>query len=332
MIDLTTSYMGLKLKNPIIASSSGLTNSLKDIIDLEANGASAVVLKSLFEEEIIMEAEENLTKMHASGFIYPETMDYFDFDEMDDPVANFLKLISDAKKAVKIPIIPSINCVTAEKWPDFAKRIQDAGADGLELNIFSLPSDLNRTSEENDKVYFDVIKKVTSLVSIPVAVKIGPYNASLASFIKRLSETPVKAIVLFNRFYSPDFDIYKFDFTPSNVFSNSAELALPLRWTAIMSGRVSCDIAASTGIHDGNAVVKVLLAGASAVQVASTLYRNGFGQIQVMLKQLNIWMEEMSYTSINDFKGKMSQEKSHNPAAFERVQFMKFFREMERPS
>jgi dihydroorotate dehydrogenase (fumarate) len=332
MIDLTTSYMGLKLKNPIIASSSGLTNSLQDIIDLEANGASAVVLKSLFEEEIIMEAEENLTKMHSSGFIYPETMDYFDYDEMDDPVANFLKLITDAKKAVKIPIIPSINCVTAEKWPDFAKRIQDAGADGLELNIFSLPSDINRTSEENEKVYFDVIKKVTSLVSIPVAVKISPYNASLARFIKRLSETPVKAIVLFNRFYSPDFDIYNFEFTSSNVFSNSAELSLPLRWTAIMSNRVSSDIAASTGVNDGNAVVKVLLAGASAAQVASTLYRNGFGQIQVMLKQLNTWMEEMGYSSISDFKGKMSQEKSHNPAAFERVQFMKFFREMGRLS
>lgn len=331
MIDLSTNYMGLKLKNPIIAASSGLTNSLQDIIDLEKNGAAAVVLKSLFEEEIIMEAEDNLNKMHASGFIYPETMDYFDYDEMDDPVSNFLKLISDAKRAVKIPIIPSINCVTAEKWPDFAKKIQDAGADALELNIFVLPTDLSRTSEEDEKVYFDAIEKVTKLVSIPVAVKISYYNASLASFIKRLSETPIKAVVLFNRFYNPDFDILNFEFTSSNVLSNSAELALPLRWTAIMSERVSCDIAASTGIHDGNAVVKVLLAGASAAQVASTLYRNGFKQIQLMLNQINVWMEEKNYTSIADFKGKMSQAKSYNPAAFERVQFMKFFREKERP-
>lgn len=330
MIDLSTSYMGLKLKNPIIAASSGLTNSLQDIIDLEANGAAAVVIKSLFEEEIIMETQDNLNRMHASGFIYPETMEYFDFDEMDDPVANFLKLISDAKKAVKIPIIPSINCVTADKWPDFAKRIQDAGADALELNIFALPTDLNRSSDENEKVYFDVIQKVTSIVSIPVAVKISPYNASLASFINRLSETPIKGIVLFNRFYSPDFDIHNFEFTSSNVFSNSAELALPLRWTAIMSERVSCDIAASTGVHDGNAVVKVLLAGASAAQIASTLYRNGFKQIQVMLNQINLWMEEKNFNSINDFKGKMSQTRSYNPAAFERVQFMKFFREMGR--
>ena len=149
--------MGLKLKNPIIAASSGLTNSLKDIIDLEVNGAAAVVIKSLFEEEIIMEAEDNLNKMQSSGFIYPETMDYFEYDEMEDPVANFLKLISDAKKSVKIPIIASINCVTAEKWPDFAKRIEDAGADGLELNIFALPTDLNRKAEENEKVYFDEI-------------------------------------------------------------------------------------------------------------------------------------------------------------------------------
>lgn len=331
MIDLSTSYMGLKLKNPIIAASSGLTNSLKDIIDLESNGAAAVVIKSLFEEEIIMEAEDNLNKMHSSGFIYPETMEYFDFDEMEDPVANFLKLISDAKKAVRIPIIASINCVSAEKWPDFAKRIEDAGADGLELNIFALPTDLNRSSEATEKVYFDVVERVTKLVKIPVAVKISYYNTSLASFIKRLSETPVKSIVLFNRFYNLDFDIHNFEFTSSNVFSASAELALPLRWVAIMSGRVSCDLAASTGIHDGNAVVKVLLAGASAAQVASSLYRNGFEHIQTILRQINVWMEEQGYKSIDEFKGKMSQARSNNPAAFERVQFMKFFREMARP-
>jgi dihydroorotate dehydrogenase (fumarate) len=329
MIDLSTTYMGLKLKNPIVASSSGLTNSLKDIISLEANGASAVVLKSLFEEEIIMEAEDNMNKMQSSGFIYPETMEYFDFDEMEDPVANFLKLISDAKKAVKIPIIASINCVTAHKWPDFAKRIQDAGADAIELNIFALPTDFNRTSEENEKLYFDIIERVTKLVSIPVGVKIGQYNASLGSFIKRLSETPIKSIVLFNRFYSPDFDINNLDFTSTNVFSTPAELSLPLRWIGIMSGRVSCDLAASTGVHDGKSVIKVLLAGANVAQVASALYKNGFGHIQIMLNQIQVWMEEMGYKSISDFKGKMSQSETFNPAAFERVQFMKFFREME---
>jgi dihydroorotate dehydrogenase (fumarate) len=331
MIDFSTTYMGLKLKNPIVASSSGLTNSLKDIISLEASGVSAVVIKSLFEEEIIMEAEDNMNRMQSSGFIYPETMEYFNFDEIEDPVANFLKLISDSKKAVSIPIIASINCVSAEKWPEFAKRIQEAGADGIELNIFALPTDFDRSAEETDKFYFDVIERVTKLVTIPVGVKISYYNTSLGSFIKRLSETPIKSVVLFNRFYSPDFDIHNFEFTSSNVFSNPAELALPLRWIAIMADRVSCDLAASTGVHDGKSVIKVLLAGASIAQIASTLYKNGFGQVQIMLNQLEIWMKEQEYTSINDFKGKMSQSKTYNPAAFDRVQFMKFFREMETP-
>jgi dihydroorotate dehydrogenase (fumarate) len=330
MVNLSTKYMGLNLSNPIIAASSGLTSTLSDIVELEANGAGAVVLKSLFEEEIIMEAHDNLNRMHASGFIYPETIDYFDYDEMEDPVANFLKLISDAKKSVSIPIIASINCVTANKWPDFAIRIQGAGADAIELNIFALPTDFNRTSEDNEKFYFDVIEKVTQLVSIPVAVKISPYNASLANFIKRLSETPIKSIVLFNRFYSPDFDIYNFEFTASSVFSSPAELALPLRWTAIMSERISCDIAASTGIHDGNALIKVLLAGANAGQIATTLYKNGFGHIKLMQNQITQWMQEKGYKSIDEFRGKMSQARTYNPAAFERVQFMRFFREMER--
>jgi dihydroorotate dehydrogenase (fumarate) len=331
MLDLTTTYMGIKLKNPIIASSSGLTNALSDIIDIEANGVSAIVLKSLFEEEIIMETQDNLNRMQASGFIYPETIEYFDFDEMGDPVADYLKLISDAKSEVKIPIIASINCITADKWPDFAKRIQEAGADGLELNIFSLSSDPGRTALENEQVYFDVIEKVTKLVTIPVSIKLSPYNASLSNLIKRLSETPIKAIVLFNRYYRPDFDIHNFEFTTTNVLSSSAEMALPLRWIAIMADRINCDLAASTGIHNGEGVVKQLLAGAKAVQVCSTLYRNGLGQIQIMLNDVQEWMGERGFKKIDDFRGKMSQVRSYNPAAFERVQFMQFFKEKGKP-
>ncbi|MDX9770136.1 MAG: dihydroorotate dehydrogenase-like protein [Tenuifilaceae bacterium] len=330
MTNLATSYMGLKLKNPIIAASSGLTNSLENIKAIETNGAAAVVLKSLFEEEIIMEAQDNMNKMQSSGFIYPETIEYFDFDEMEDPVANYLKLITDAKKAVSIPIIASVNCVTADKWPDFAKRIQDAGADAIELNIFALPSDFSRSAEENEKLYFDIITQATSMVKIPVGVKISPYNASLGSFIKRLSETPIKSIVLFNRFYNPDFDINTLEYTGGSVFSSAGDFAMPLRWVAIMAERVSCDLAASTGVHDGNAVVKSLLAGATVTQIASTLYRNGFEQIALMLKQVEDWMTEMGYKSIDEFKGKMSQAKSYDPAAFERVQFMKHFKDLKR--
>ena len=330
MVNLKTNYMGLSLKNPIIAASSGLTNSLNDIKDLEANGAAAVVIKSLFEEEIIMEAHDNLNKMQSSGFIYPETFEYFDFDAIEDPVSNYLKLIADAKKSVAIPIIASINCVTAVKWPDFAKRIQDAGADALELNIFALPSDFNRTPEQNEKLYFDIIEKVTGMVSIPVGVKISPYNASLGRFIQQLGETPIKSIVLFNRYYNPDIDIHTLNFTAGSVFSTPAEFATTLRWIAIMAERTSCDLAASTGIHDGFTAVKALLGGASAVQVASTLYRNGFEQIGVMLRQIEEWMNEKGFKTIDEYRGKMSQARSYDPAAFERVQFMKFFKDLKR--
>lgn len=330
MANLSTTYMGLNLKNPIIASSSGLTGIIKDIVDLEAKGVGALVLKSIFEEEIISETQDNLNKMHSSGFIYPETMEYFDFDEMEDPVANFLKLISEAKAKVKIPVIASINCVAADKWPDFAKRIEAAGADGLELNVFALPTDMNRSSADNDKLYFEIIERVTTVTNLPVAVKISPYNSSLASFIKRLSDTKIKGIVLFNRFYSPDFDIHNFEFTSSNVFSTPSEIALSLRWIAIMSGRVDTDFAASTGVHNGSGAIKQILAGAKAVQICSTLYRNGFDQVGQITNELNEWMDEKGFKSIEDFRGKMSQVKTYNPAAFERVQFMKYFRELER--
>lgn len=330
MIDLTTTYMGLKLKNPIIASSSGLTGSLKSIVDLEANGVSAVVIKSLFEEEIINDTHDNLNKMHASGFIYPETMEYFDFDEMSDPTSNYLKLISDAKRKVKIPVIASINCVTPNGWTDFAKRIEDAGADAIELNIFTLPSDLNRSEVENEKIYFDIIQKVKESTSLPIALKIGFYNSSLASFITKLSKTNIDGLVLFNRSYNPDFDIHVFDFTNAYVLSTPADLPTSLRWVAIMSDRIKTDIAASTGVHTGEAVVKQLLAGAKAVQVCSTLYRNGFGQVGVMLKQIEDWMHEKNYKNIDEFRGRMSQSRTHNPAAYERVQFMRYFKDRDR--
>lgn len=326
MPNLTTDYMGLKLKNPIIASSSGLTDTLSDIVELEKQGVGAIVLKSLFEEEIMMEAEENMTRMHSSGFVYPETFDYFEYDDMKDPVANYLKLIADAKKETSIPIIASVNCVTSSKWTDFAKRIEDAGADALELNIFVLPTDFERSAKDNEKIYFDIINKVTKIVSIPIAVKISHYNTALGNFIKRLSETPIKSIVLFNRSYSPDFDIDNIDVISSKVLSTSHDLTLPLRWVAIMAKRVSCHLSTSTGVHTGHDAIKALLAGTNVVQIASTLYLNGMEQVGVMLKQIEEWMKEQEFTSIDDFRGRLSQAETYNPAAFERVQFMKYFR------
>lgn len=318
--------MGLKLKNPIIVSSSGLTNSVNDIIALEESGAAAVVTKSLFEEEIILETEENLNKMHASGFVYPETTEYFDFDRMEDTVSNYLQFLADTKKSVKIPIIASINCVTSEGWTDFTKRIEDTGVDGLELNIFNLPANFSEANTNNDKVYTDIIEKISKVSKLPISLKLSHYHSNLGYFIRQISHSPTKAIVLFNRFYNPDFDIHTLQFTSSHVLSTPAEGANTLRWMAIMANRVSCDLSASTGVHDGSAAIKQLLAGAKTVQLCSTLYKNGNKQIGTILGELETWMSEHDYKTIDEFRGKMSQSKTFDPKVFERVQFMKYLR------
>ncbi|PLX18886.1 MAG: diguanylate cyclase [Marinilabiliales bacterium] len=325
MADLSTTYLGLKLRNPIIAASSGLTNSIDDIKDFEKNGAGAIVLKSIFEEEIRRELERNLGDMQMDTFLYPETMDYYDNFAEDDSLTNYLRLISEAKKEVKIPIIASINCTTAEKWPYYAETLQDAGADALELNVFVMPSDFNKTSSENEQVYFDIINEVKKLVNIPVSLKISYYSSNLGAFIQKLSKTEVDGLVLFNRFYSPDIDINNFDLLSTNVTSTPAELSISLRWIGIMYNRVECDLAASTGIHDGSAIIKQILAGANAVEIASAFYKNGKGIIKDMLDDITGWMDKKDFKSLNEFRGKVSQDQAQNPAAYERVQFMKYF-------
>lgn len=325
MANLSTSYLGLKLKNPIIAASSGLTNSIDDIKEFEEQGAAAVVLKSIFEEEIRRELEKDLDSMNMGTFLYPETLDYYDNYAEDDSLTNYLKLIRDAKNAVKIPIIASVNCVSAEKWPYYAETLQDAGADALELNVFVMPSDFNKSSEENEQVYFDVIEQVKKHVKIPISLKISYYSSNLGAFIQKLSNTGVNGLVLFNRFYSPDIDINKMNLLSTNVTSTPSELPISLRWIGIMYSRVGCDLAATTGIHNGEAIIKQVLAGANAVQIASAFYKNGKGIIKEMLDDISSWMNEKGFKSLDEFRGKMSQEESKNPAAYERMQFMKYF-------
>ncbi|MCP4629131.1 MAG: dihydroorotate dehydrogenase-like protein [bacterium] len=323
-MDLSTQYLGLKLKNPVIAGSSGLTNSVKSIQDLEESGAGAVVLKSIFEEEIAFEYEDILKEASEEG-VNLDQFDYYDFHIKGEKLDKYTTLIEESKKSVSIPVIASINCVYSHEWTSFAKQLQTAGADALELNMFFLPSEFDRTSEEKEKAYFQIIEKVQKEVSIPIALKISYYFSNLGPMIQQLSETGIAGLVLFNRFYSPDFDIDKMEVVSSNVFSAPSDLPTSLRWIAIMAERVSCDLAASTGVHDGTALIKQILAGAKAVQVASTLYKNGKGQIAGMLKTLEDWMGQKSFNKLDDFRGKMSQAKSSNPAAYERVQFMKYF-------
>ena len=324
MADLSTKYLGLELKNPIIASSSTLTDNVESIKNIVENGASAVVLRSIFEEEITLETDNFVEEAVKDG--YDEGLfDYYDKKIKQENVNKYLNLISDAKAAVDVPVIASINCMSNHEWTYFAKKIEDAGADALELNMFFLPSWVDRSCDENEVIYFDVIHKVLSEVNIPITLKISHYFSNLSNMILEFSQSGVKGLVLFNKFFSPDFDIEEEKVTPTYVYSNPQDIALPLRWIAIMSEKVKCDLVASTGIHDGEAVVKQILAGAKAVQVASTLYKNGTEQIGKMLSTLESWMDEKGYSSIEDFRGKMSYGKVSNPALYERVQFMKHF-------
>ena len=328
MIDISTKYLGFELKNPLIVGSCGLTNSITDIKDLENKGAGAIVLKSIFEEEILMEYEQELKKV-AIDESNLEYYDYLDYQIKEENIKKYLKLIEASKNEIQIPVIASVNCKTSSEWTFFAKKIEQAGADALELNAFMLPSDLYLSASETENIYFKLVENVRKEIKIPIALKISFYFTNLASMIKKLSETGIDALVLFNRFYSPDFDIDNRKVMSSHVLSSPDDISISLRWIAMMANRVSCDLTASTGIHDSKAMIKQLLAGASAVQVVSTLYKNGSSQIPIMLNELKAWMKHHNYNSLSDFKGSMAQSVSHTPSIFERVQFMKYFGEMK---
>ncbi len=326
MPDLSTSYLGLQLKNPIIVGSSGLTDSVEKIKNLEDMGAAAVVLKSLFEEEIIMEMEETIHTMTNRNFVFPETMDYMETIVKEDLLLNYLELIADAKKAVGIPIIASINCVSSQKWTYFAREIEKAGADALELNLFFLPSDSQRGEKEIMEATFDIISKVKGIVRIPVALKISAFQSNLVRYVEHIDQSGVEGIVLFNRSWLPDIDINHLVMSSGFVLSSPSDLGNTLRWVSILAGRVNCDIAASTGVHDGAGLIKQLLAGAKVCQVVSTLYINETSHIFKMTEELSKWMEAHEFESINEFRDRLGQSNSGNPAAWERVQFMKHFR------
>lgn len=329
MVDLHTNYLGLSLKNPIIVGSSGLTDSPEKIQKLADNGAAAVVLKSIFEEEIMHEYEKIVAEESSSRY-KDEFLDYLDYRIREDNISKYISLIGQAKKAVDIPVIASVNCSSKHEWTNFAREFEKAGADALEVNLFLLPSDLSKKPEESEKLYFEIIDRLKEHVSIPIALKISYYFSNLALMIQKLSQSGINGLVLFNRFYSPDFDINKMEVTTTNVLSHPDELAISLRWIAIMANRVGCDLAASTGAHTGEAVIKQLLAGASAVQVVSTIYNNGPEKIQNMLKDIKKWMIANNFEKIDDFRGKMSQSASSNPSVYERVQFMRYFSDRDK--
>jgi len=323
MKDLSTKYLGLQLKNPVIVGSSGLTDSTDKIKKLAANNAGAVVLKSLFEEQILAEFSHNLTAYNAD---YPDAFDYIREYTRDNSVNEYLDLISEAKKAVEIPVIASINCVSGNEWIAFAKSVENAGADALEINISLLPSDPHKKCDDYEKVYFDVLEQVASLVSIPISLKMSRYSSALANLITRLSWTgKVAGFVLFNRYFRPDFDIDSLTVRSANIFSTPEEIFTSLRWIALLSANVEKDFVASTGVHNSEGIIKQLLAGAAAVQVVSALYKNNLEYINVLIKGLEDWMDAKSYTQISDFRGKLSVSRADDSAVLHRIQYMKYF-------
>ncbi len=323
MKDLSIKYLGLNLKTPLIVGACGLTNSVDKIRKFAEAGAGAVVLKSLFEEQIQAECSANMEGYNAD---YPGAGDYIREYTRGNEVDAYLKLIKDVKKETDIPVIASVNCVSDAEWTSFAKSIEEAGADALELNVSLLPSDPKLTSEQSEKRYGDIINAVSGQIKIPLALKMSSYSASLANLIQKLSWTnKVSGFVLFNRYYMPDIDIHKMEVTTADVLSAPAEGTGPLRWIALMSGLVETDLAASTGVHDAEGVIKQILAGAAAVQIVSTVYKNGAKQIGEILEGLENWMDEKKFDTIADFKGRLSYKNVDEPAVFERTQFMKYF-------
>jgi len=321
---LSTNYLGLVLKNPIVASSSPLSHSLDSIQRLEDAGASAVVMYSLFEEQITFNSfyVDHYLRNHTNSFA--EAAHYFpEMDSYNVWPDEYLNLIRHAREAVDIPIIGSLNGVSPGGWTNYASLIEDAGADALELNVYYVPTDVEMTGQEIEDMYLDLLRQVKHSVTIPVAIKLSPFFSSISNMASRLVQEGADGLVLFNRFYQPDFDLENLAVAPRLVLSNSNELRLPLRWVAILYGRILADLAITTGIHTSEDVLKGLMAGAKVTMMASELLQNGVRRIKEILKEIETWMEEREYESLAQMIGSMSQQHCAEPAAFERANYMR---------
>jgi len=344
MADLSIQYLGLKLKNPVIIGSSGMTGTVAGVKQAAAAGAGAVVLKSIFEEQILHEIDSYLSESEKENgnsfnkgyqsvlkereYDYEEAYSYLTDHAKDLTLQKYLTFVSEAKKSVDIPIIASINCTTAYDWHYFARKIEEAGADALELNVYVLPSNTKKNSAENEKIYFDILAAVLQQVSIPVSLKMGYYFSGLATSAIELSKTGIAGLVLFNRPFHPDIDINTLEVNSKYLLSDPYEYSHVLRWVALLSGRVECPLVATTGIHTSEIAIKQLLVGATAVEIVSAMYKHGYPVITELIKGIEEWMDSKGYATIDDFRGKMNQLSIKNPAEFERVQFMRLYSEI----
>ncbi|MDP2653531.1 MAG: dihydroorotate dehydrogenase-like protein [Candidatus Omnitrophota bacterium] len=326
-MDLSTTYMGLKLKNPLVASASPLSESMDNLRRMEDAGISAIVSYSLFEEQLNRDADEFNHYLTYGTESFAESLTYF--PEPSNCVLGpeeYLEHIRKAKAAMGIPVIGSLNGYTAGGWVKYAKLIEEAGADALELNIYFLATDPDVSGEQIEKTHVDILKAVKASVTIPVAVKMGPYFSSMSNMAKQLDAAGADALVLFNRFYQPDIDLENLAVVPNVLLSTPQAMRLPLRWIAILYGNVKANLAATSGILDTRDVLKMLMAGADVTMVCSTLLRNGIDYTRKILTGVEQWMKEHEYESVNQMRGSVSQKSCPNPEAFERANYIKMLK------
>ena len=324
-MDLTTTYLGMKLRSPLVMSASqALSEEVDNVRRAEDAGAAAVVLYSLFEEQLRMEARELDHHMTAGTESFAESLTYFpEPSEFHLGPEGYLKHIQQAKKAVKIPVIASLNGMSLGGWTDFAKQIEEAGADALELNIYYVPADPSLSSAKVEKTYLDILKAVKSAVKIPVAVKLSAQFSSIANMAKRLDDAGANGLVLFNRFYQPDIDLDALEVTPKVLLSTPQAMRLPLRWIAILHERIKADLAGTSGIHTGEDAIKMIMVGANVTMMCSALLKNGIGHLRTVEQEMRNWMEKHEYESVSQMRGSMSQIECGDPTAFERAQYIR---------
>jgi len=323
-IDLSTTYLGLKLKNPLVASSSPVCEDVGNVRRLEDSGASAVVLHSLFEEQIEIESDDLDRFIEAGSEMGAESTTHF--PELTGRVMGpegYLAHIAKCKQAVKIPIIASLNGTSKGGWVSYAKQMEQAGADALELNIYYIPTGPEISGEQVEQKYVDLVAAVKQEVRIPVAVKLGPYFSSMANMAKKLDATGVDGLVLFNRFYQPDFDLEALEVVPNLILSNSHELLLRLHWVAVLYGNIKADLGLTGGVHSHTDVIKSMMAGAKVAMMTSALLKRGISYLDTLATELLIWMGEHEYDSIKQMQGSMSRNSAPKTGAFERVNYMK---------